>query len=157
MITSCGFNMAFTQGLNTPLLAPIFRAWRNGNGRSYPVRGIGVRLIDCPWRILACRHLGVHHGILAIRGKSTRDILEGYAAAATPAFIAAYDRLSPESIYEHVIDLLPGRRAKVADIGAGTGRDAAWFACQGHYVFAAEPVREFREAGRALHCSENIT
>lgn len=85
-----------------------------------------------------------------------RDVLEGYAAAATPDFIAAYDALSPESIYAHVIDLFPCRPSKIADIGAGTGRDAAWFARQGHDVLAVEPVRDLREAGQALHSSENI-
>lgn len=83
-------------------------------------------------------------------------ILEGYAAAATPSFVAAYEALSPEHIYEHVIDLFPSRVARVADIGAGTGRDAAWFAGKGHDVLAVEPVRELREAGQNLHRSESI-
>ena len=85
-----------------------------------------------------------------------QDVLEGYAAAATPDFIAAYDGLSPEDIYAPVIDLFPSHSARIADIGAGTGRDAAWFAHQGHDVLAVEPVRALREAGRALHASENI-
>ncbi|MFC3783758.1 class I SAM-dependent methyltransferase [Sphingopyxis italica] len=85
-----------------------------------------------------------------------QDVLEGYATAATADFIAAYDGLSPESIYEHVIDLFPSRNARVADIGAGTGRDAAWFALNGHDVLAVEPVLELREAGRALHTAGNI-
>ena len=85
-----------------------------------------------------------------------QDILEGYAVAATADFVAAYDGLSPERIYEHVIDPFPSRNAKVADIGAGTGRDAAWFAGKGHDVLAVEPVRELREAGRALHTAGNI-
>jgi SAM-dependent methyltransferase len=85
-----------------------------------------------------------------------QSVLEGYAAAATPDFIAAYDGLSSESIYEPIVDLLPCRNAKVADIGAGTGRDAAWFADKGHEVLAVEPVRELREAGQALHSSMNI-
>ena len=86
-----------------------------------------------------------------------QDILQGYATAATAEFIAAYDGLSPEGIYEHVIDLFPNRNAKVADIGAGTGRDAAWFASKGHDVLAIEPVRELREAGQALHTVANIS
>lgn len=85
-----------------------------------------------------------------------QDVLEGYATAATAEFIAAYDGLSPESIYEHVIDLFPPHNAKVADIGAGTGRDAAWFAYKGHEVLAVEPVRELREAGQALHTAAKI-
>jgi SAM-dependent methyltransferase len=85
-----------------------------------------------------------------------QSILEGYAEAATPSFIAAYDKLSPELIYEHVIDLFPPRACKVADIGAGTGRDAAWFAKKGCDVVAVEPVRELREAGRNLHRCDKI-
>jgi SAM-dependent methyltransferase len=84
------------------------------------------------------------------------SVLEGYAAAATPDLIAAYDGLSSESLYEPVVDLFPCRNARVADIGAGTGRDAAWFAHKGHEVLAVEPVRELREAGQALHSSRNI-
>lgn len=85
-----------------------------------------------------------------------QDVLEGYASAATADFIAAYDGLSPEGIYAHVSDLFPIRNAKVADIGAGTGRDAAWFADKGHDVLAVELVRELREAGRTLHTAANI-
>lgn len=86
-----------------------------------------------------------------------QDVLEGYAAVATADFIAAYDGLSPEIIYEHVIDLFPDRSITIADIGAGTGRDAAWFAAKGHDVLAIEPVRELREAGQALHPAANIS
>jgi 2-polyprenyl-3-methyl-5-hydroxy-6-metoxy-1,4-benzoquinol methylase len=84
------------------------------------------------------------------------DILEGYASAATPEMVAEYEALPPERIYEHVADLFPSHGARVADIGAGTGRDAAWLAAKGHEVLAVEPVRELREAGRALHRSERI-
>lgn len=79
------------------------------------------------------------------------DVVADYAAAATPELIAGYDALSPEQIYAPVRDFLPRESARIADIGAGTGRDAAWFAAQGHAVLAVEPVREFRAAGAALH------
>ena len=85
-----------------------------------------------------------------------QSILDGYAAVATPSFVAAYDALSPKMIYEHVIDLLPKTPSKVADIGAGTGRDAAWFAEAGHQVLAVEPVGELRKAGQVLHRSNRI-
>jgi SAM-dependent methyltransferase len=85
-----------------------------------------------------------------------QTILDGYAAVATPSFVAAYDALSPELIYEHVIDLFPKTPSNVVDIGAGTGRDAAWFAEAGHQVLAVEPVGELREAGQALHRSDRI-
>ncbi|MCW5770956.1 MAG: class I SAM-dependent methyltransferase [Rhodospirillaceae bacterium] len=83
------------------------------------------------------------------------DVLAGYAAEA-PALIARFDALDPNELYAAVLDLLPRNPAKVADIGAGTGRDAAWFALQGHTVLAVEPVKELREAGRALHPSDRI-
>jgi SAM-dependent methyltransferase len=79
------------------------------------------------------------------------DVLAGYAAAATPALIAGYDALPPAQIYAAVIDLFPGAPSRIVDIGAGTGRDAAWLAAQGHLVLAVEPVREFRDAGAMLH------
>lgn len=85
-----------------------------------------------------------------------QDVLKGYAAAATADFIAAYDGLSPVFIYGYVIDLFPNRSVKIADIGAGTGRDAAWFAAKGHDILAIEPVRELREAGQTLHPAANI-
>lgn len=79
------------------------------------------------------------------------DAITDYAARATPDLIAGYDALPPEQIYATVLDLLPDTPVRVADIAAGTGRDAAWLAAKGHHVLAVEPVREFREAGVALH------
>ncbi|MCW4461675.1 class I SAM-dependent methyltransferase [Sphingomonas sp. BT-65] len=79
------------------------------------------------------------------------DAITDYAANATPELIAGYDALPPEQIYAAVLDLFPDAPARIADIGAGTGRDAAWFGRQGHRVLAVEPVRAFREAGAALH------
>jgi SAM-dependent methyltransferase len=79
------------------------------------------------------------------------DVLADYAAAASPELIAGYDALPPEQIYAAVRDFLPREPVRVADIGAGTGRDGAWLAAQGHRVLAVEPVRAFREAGFALH------
>ena len=83
------------------------------------------------------------------------DILDGYQAAA-PRLIESYDALSCAEIYEAVIDLLPRTPVRAADIGAGTGRDAAWLTTLGHDMVAIEPVAALREAGRALHPSERI-
>lgn len=81
------------------------------------------------------------------------DVLAGYEAAATPDLIARFEAISPPRLYEHVLDLLPTVPSRVADIGAGTGRDAAWMAGMGHAVAAVEPVRALRQAGMALHGS----
>ncbi len=51
------------------------------------------------------------------------DVLASYAAAAIPAMIAGYDTLPPEQIYASVLDLLPDKPVRIADIAAGTGRD----------------------------------
>jgi SAM-dependent methyltransferase len=86
-----------------------------------------------------------------------QSVLDGYAAAATPSFVAAYDALSPEEVYRPVIDLFPETPSKILDVGAGTGRDAAWFAHKGHQVVAVEPVAELRKAGQVRHRSNQIT
>lgn len=83
--------------------------------------------------------------------ESVAGVLAGYAAAADSELVARYDALAPERIYAQVLDLLPGAGARVADIGAGTGRDAAWLAERGCRVVAVEPVRELREGGQRLH------
>lgn len=49
----------------------------------------------------------------------------------------------------------PHAPARVLDIGAGPGRDARWFARQGHCVTAVEPVADFRSAGARL-CGPSV-
>lgn len=77
------------------------------------------------------------------------DILDDYAAAATPELIERYEAFDPAVLSAPVLDLLPQTPGRVADIGTGTGRDAAWFAAQGHRVLAVEPVPALRDAGMA--------
>lgn len=55
-----------------------------------------------------------------------------------------------------VMDLFPASPAKIADIGAGSGRDAAWLAAEGYEVVAAEPVAELLAAAKAEHQGANI-
>lgn len=82
-------------------------------------------------------------------------VLAGYAADAS-ALIPRYDAVRPDQKLAHVAHLLPRAPSRVADVGAGTGVDAAWFAAQGHSVLAIEPTQEFREAGQRLHPSASI-
>lgn len=84
------------------------------------------------------------------------DIIETYESAAD-TLIARYDMFDCAELYASVIDLFPTTPARVLDIGAGTGRDAAWFAGQGHAVVAVEPVQSFREASEKLHAGLGIT
>ncbi|MBV9829750.1 MAG: class I SAM-dependent methyltransferase [Alphaproteobacteria bacterium] len=83
------------------------------------------------------------------------DVLLGYAASAAE-LIARYESISAEQLYAPVADLLPQPPSRIADIGAGTGRDAAWLADKGHHVVAIEPVAEFRRAGMLLHASPSL-
>ena len=54
------------------------------------------------------------------------------------------------------VDWLPAAAGVVLDVGAGSGRDAAWFAAGGHKVFAVEPATRLRLLAAALHPSPNI-
>lgn len=82
-------------------------------------------------------------------------VLEEYALDAERLF-ESFEEVSSAEVYAPVANLLPALPSRIADIGAGTGRDAAWFAAQGHSVLAVEPTKFFRTAGKALHPSPRI-
>lgn len=80
---------------------------------------------------------------------------EGYADGAE-ALVEQWQRISFAEQHAPVRHLLPTKPCRVVDIGAGIGVDASAFAAMGHSVVAVEPVREFRQAGMALHPSPGI-
>ncbi len=80
---------------------------------------------------------------------------EGYSTEA-PALLKLYEEVTFEEAHAGVIDLMPAAPLNVLDVGAGTGRDAAWFAARGDQVTAIEPTREMREGAIKLHPSPNI-
>jgi SAM-dependent methyltransferase len=77
-------------------------------------------------------------------------ILQGYEESGE-ALVRPYEAIDPALLYAPVAEVLPSAPCRILDIGAGTGRDAAWLAAKGHRIVAVEPVRALREAGRALH------
>ena len=81
---------------------------------------------------------------------------EGYAAEADSLFVR-YESIPSEQAHAAVLHLLPNTPARVLDIGAGTGRDAAWFASLGHQVVAVEPTDALRLRAMELHPSPAIT
>lgn len=83
-------------------------------------------------------------------------VLERYAAAAMCELVAQFEVIPSQGIYGPVPDLLPSSPVRVVNIGAGTGRDAARLASEGHSALAVEPVRELREAGMAIHASTKV-
>ena len=58
---------------------------------------------------------------------------------------ARYESVAADQINGWLLDLLPKRSAAVLDVGAGSGRDAAWIASLGHDVIAVEPSAAMRE------------
>jgi SAM-dependent methyltransferase len=85
----------------------------------------------------------------------SQQILQTYADAAA-RLIERYEAISPADQFAPVLPFLTGSPGRLIDIGAGTGRDAAWFASKGFDVLAVEPVAEFRAAGLSLHQSPSI-
>ena len=84
-----------------------------------------------------------------------RDVVASYDIGA-PTLVREYESLSFEEIHAAVLDLLPDSARCILDVGAGTGRDAAWFAANGHNVVAVEPSARFRVAGKERHRSPDI-
>src|SRR5215510_4101414 len=67
-----------------------------------------------------------------------------------------YESVTAAEVHAWLLDLLPDAPALVLDIGAGTGRDAAWLASHRLEVIAVEPAAAMRSAGQQLHPSGAI-
>jgi SAM-dependent methyltransferase len=83
------------------------------------------------------------------------DGTEGYADEAA-ALAKQYESIAFADVHRQIMHLLPSAPARVLDIGAGTGRDAAGFAAMGYSVTAVEPTDELRRIAIALHPSTRI-
>lgn len=80
---------------------------------------------------------------------------QGYDAQAAE-LVARYEGISFDDGHNGIVDLVPPSPCRVLDIGAGSGRDAAWFSARGDTVTAVEPTKGMRERGQALHPSPRI-
>jgi SAM-dependent methyltransferase len=78
-----------------------------------------------------------------------------YEQHAAP-LVAQYESLTFDEVHASLRDFLPAPGATILDIGAGSGRDAAWFAHRGDDVVAVEPSDAMRTHARALHASTRI-
>jgi SAM-dependent methyltransferase len=67
-----------------------------------------------------------------------------------------YESLSFQDVHAGLLDMLPAPGATVLDVGAGSGRDAAWFAANGYDVVAVEPSDAMLTHARTLHPSSRI-
>ncbi len=70
--------------------------------------------------------------------------------------VARYEAIDFTTKHRSVLALLPPAPASAIDIGAGTGRDAAWLAERGYRVVAVEPTEALRTRAIALHPSPAI-
>ena len=67
-----------------------------------------------------------------------------------------YESIQAAKLHGWMEDLLPAAPALAADIGAGTGRDAAWLASRGMDVVAVEPSGGMREQAAQLHAEAKV-
>jgi SAM-dependent methyltransferase len=73
-----------------------------------------------------------------------------------PRLVTQYESLSFEDVHADLIGILPASGSTVLDIGAGSGRDAAWLAAKGYDVVAVEPSETMLARARAKHTSSQI-
>lgn len=66
-------------------------------------------------------------------------------------FAEAYDALGFEDVHADALPFLPKTPGLLLDVGAGSGRDASWFAARGWEVVAAEPAAALRDEARRRH------
>jgi len=66
-------------------------------------------------------------------------------------FTAAYEAFDFEDIHRDALNFLPSTPGLILDVGAGSGRDAGWFATHGWDVIAAEPANALRDEAKRLH------
>ena len=69
-----------------------------------------------------------------------------------------YESLEAYAVHKWLIDLLPTHASsKALDVGAGSGRDAAWLESRGFEVWAVEPSKLMRQMAQRLHAEAAIT
>lgn len=83
------------------------------------------------------------------------DPTDWYSSNAA-AVAAAYEALDPARVHAWLDGVLPAAPALVLDVGAGTGRDAAWLARLGHDVVAVEPSAAMRAEGERRHADTGV-
>ncbi len=71
-------------------------------------------------------------------------------------FAEAYEAFGFEDIHSGALPFIPGKPGLVLDVGAGSGRDADWFAARGWDVVAAEPATALRQEAARRHPSAGI-
>ena len=64
---------------------------------------------------------------------------------------ARYESIAAANVNEWLRNILPPPPAAILDVGAGSGRDAAWLLSRGYEVLAVDPSVEMRREALGLH------
>jgi SAM-dependent methyltransferase len=72
------------------------------------------------------------------------------------ALATAYEGVDPAKVHAWLDGVLPPAPALVLDVGAGSGRDAAWLASLGYDVLAVEPSLAMRAEGERRHSDTGV-
>ena len=83
------------------------------------------------------------------------DPIAWYDANAEAA-AARYERIAPERLHGWMADLMPAAPAAALDVGAGSGRDAAWLSSRGYEVVAVEPSPGMSAIAQKRHPEPSI-
>lgn len=86
----------------------------------------------------------------------SQTAIEYYDRYAT-ALADSYESVAFENAYPFLVKRLAHGGLSIADIGSGTGRDAAWLANHGHRVTAVEPSKAMRTLAEKLHPNDGIS
>ncbi|MDG1827378.1 MAG: class I SAM-dependent methyltransferase [Henriciella sp.] len=84
------------------------------------------------------------------------DSTSGYASEVESLF-ERYETRDAAAVHAPWYEFFPTPPARILDIGAGTGRDAAWLVSLGHSILAVEPVDALRMRAAKLHPEPQIT
>lgn len=89
-------------------------------------------------------------------GSRPKSVVEWYDAHARD-LADGYEGLDAETTHPRLFEMLRGAKgARILDVGAGTGRDAAALAGLGHHVTAVEPSAVMLRLARGLHPGNDV-
>jgi SAM-dependent methyltransferase len=80
----------------------------------------------------------------------------GYGGDAARALSDQYESLDARRVHDWLIPMLPDTPATVLDVGAGSGRDAAWLSSLGYEVIAVEPAPDMLAEAKRRHADPKI-
>ena len=71
--------------------------------------------------------------------------------------VASYESIDPGQANAWLEPYIPQEPASILDVGAGSGRDAAWLSSKGHQVIAVEPSSSMRREAERFHSGSAFT